>query len=65
MFKHRKLKHIDEVPECRKFQVGECGFSNNYCWNKHTNKVHETSASSAEQDFHRGPKNMDPPENTN
>ena len=64
MFKHRKIKHIDEVPECRKYQVGECGFSNNYCWNKHTNKEHETSAPSVNQDFQKGPGNLDPPENS-
>ena len=64
MFKHRKLKHIEEVPECRKYQVGECGFSKEFCWNKHTNKEHESSSPLADQVFHRGQGNLDPPENT-
>ena len=53
MFKPRKLKHIEEVPDGRKYQVGECGFTKEFCWNKHTNKDHESSATLADQVFHR------------
>ena len=70
MFKHRKLKHPDQVPPCRRHQTGNCGFSDEFCWNKHnatldkhTEKTHEINASTEDQDFHKSHENMEPPEN--
>ena len=58
--KHRKLKHMEEVSECLKFQTGDCGFSDAYCWNKHTaiQDNHNREAQNiveieTNQDFHK------------
>ena len=70
MLKHRKLKHLEEVKECFKFQEGTCGFSDYYCWNKHTVEVnihiknsHRENVSISKQDFHKSPQNLAPPGN--
>ena len=59
MLRHRKLKHIEEVSECLKFQSGDCGFSDAYCWNKHTDiqdnhsrKAKYEGEIETNQDFH-------------
>ena len=72
MLKHRKLKHIEEVKECSKYQSGECGFSDTYCWNKHTAKLnnhikksHKQNVPLSTEDFREFPQNQDPPENLN
>ena len=71
MMKHRKLKHMEEVSECLKFQNGDCGFSDAYCWHKHTaiQDNHNREAQNiveieTNQDFHKSPENLAPPEHT-
>ena len=65
MMKHKKLKHIEEVRECSKFKEGECGFSDQYCWNIHTKNNHMEEHDreiSKEQDFHKIIDKAVPPE---
>ena len=69
MMKHRKLKHIEEVSKCQKFQTGDCGFSDKFCWNRHITKhkdplMHDTNEVENEtnQDFHSNTVNLAPPE---
>ena len=65
MMKHKKLKHIEEVKECSKFQTGDCGFSETFCWNRHTMTEHTSKThEEQEQDFHQRPENLAPPERT-
>ena len=71
MFKHRKLKHPDQVPVCKRYKTGDCGFSDEFCWNKHkepidrhTEKIHEQSGSVEVQDFHKSQENLEAPENS-
>ena len=70
VMKHKKLKHIEEVKECPRFIEGDCGYSDDYCWNKHTlnnpiKNVHNEGSKNSEQDFPKSPANLDPPENSN
>ena len=59
MMQHRKLKHIEVVPECREFDNGKCDFTDKekMCWYKH-NKAKPTQE---EQDFQKVPSNLAPP----
>ena len=70
MLKHRKLKHIEEIRECEKFQTGDCGFSDEFCYNKHSKNLREHNKSGhnednyiEEQDFHKSSENLVPPGN--
>ena len=58
---------MEEVKECSNFEAGECGFSDKYCWNLHTNKhMQEHDEQLAEeQDFHKSTDELVPPENGN
>ena len=39
--KHRKTKHNDHVPTCKKFKNGECIYGNEKCWYNHkTEQIH-------------------------
>ena len=40
VMKHKKLKHVDEIKDCSKFLTGDCGFSDDYCWNRHASSKH-------------------------
>ena len=63
MMRHKKLQHIEDVRECYKFQTDDCGFSDKFCWNKHTSINHEnTEHEEQDQGFHRRPANAAPPE---
>ena len=59
MMQHRKLKHIEVVPECREFADGKCDFTNNEkeYWYKHD----KTKPTQGEQDFHIVQDNLAPP----
>ena len=63
MMRHKKLKHIEEVRECYKFQTGDCGFSDKFCWNKHSNKnLNDNEHTEKNQGFHKRTTNAAPPE---
>ena len=63
MMRHKKLKHIEEVRECYKFQTGDCGLSDKFCWNKHTNSnQNDTEHKEKDQGFHKRTPNAAPPE---
>lgn len=36
---HRKKEHINTVRECDKFKEGRCGFTENFCWFKHSRNM--------------------------
>ena len=59
MMQHRKLKHIEVVPECREFALGKCDFTGKEkdCWYKHT----KTNQQKGEQDFQNVTDNLAPP----
>ena len=59
MMQHRKLKHIEVVPECREFATGTCDFKDKEkeCWYKHTKTIPTTEA----QDFQKDTDNLVPP----
>ena len=59
MMQHRKLKHIEVVPECREFSLGNCDFTDNEkeCWYKHKN----TTQTQEEQNFQKVTENLAPP----
>ena len=66
--KHKKLKHIEEIKDCSKYLTGDCGFSDEYFWNRHAaNKKNNNSNNNSKtinnQDFQRGSGTQDPPEN--
>ena len=63
MMRHKKQRHIEEVRECLKFRTGDCGFSNEFCWNKHTIESHKINTHD-EQVFHKRSGKMVPPGNT-
>ena len=67
MMKHKKIKHIEEVKECSKFKEGNCGFSDQYCWNIHKAKhmVEHDEEITEDQDFHQSRNQSDPPESGN
>ena len=59
MMRHRKQFHIEVVPECKEFSIGQCDFAGQekMCWFKHT----ENSSKSHEQDFQVATDNLAPP----
>ena len=70
MLRHRKLKHIEEIKECENFQSDECGFSDNFCYNRHSRNLsnhnlegHSEENNISNQDFHRSSENLVPPGN--
>ena len=68
VMKHKKNKHIEEIKDCSKYLKGDCGFSDEYCWNRHaSNKNNNNSINNSKtitnQDFQRGSGTQDPPEN--
>ena len=37
LLKHRKMRHKENVPQCRNFKNGECKFGKEKCWFNHKN----------------------------
>ena len=68
MMQHKKLKQIEEVRECSNYKSGDCGFSDKYCWNKHTSSNHiedHDEEIPKNQDFHKTIEEPIPPSNGN
>ena len=72
MFKHRKLKHPNQVPVCKRYQTGYCGFSDEFCWNKHnehidrhTEQIHEKVALMMSRIFTKAKKIWSPQKTVN
>ena len=70
VMRHKKLRHIEEVMECPRFLEDQCGYSNEYCWNKHTSKKHVKNFHVGDESisnlgFHRDSVNLDAPEHRN
>ena len=58
---HRKREHTNTVWKCDLFKEGSCGFTENFCWFKHSRNMMNAEYESNESVFHGAQERLKPP----